>query len=140
MFQPASSAELIRSIQKDTFFIQNIRTRLLDICSELYGPRSHKYESFIDLSSKFCYFTCTTLCNGQTLGEEFCSIIPIIAPILPFNLFSRGKNSPSLFLSLRKPGLFRKFALLSFSILLPFYFNNLRKHGRHVPIDQSMSS
>eukprot|EP01084_Bolivina_argentea_P140398 246819_1 len=122
IFQEASSAELIRSSQKDAFFMQTIRSQLLDILSEIFGPYSARYEHEIDLIAKLLYFIPTTLLANATLGEEYCSIKPI-SNEYPFKL--------------RTPSILRRSLFVLCSVGIPYLYHKLRKTGRTQRIDDS---
>ena len=115
LFQEASAAELIRASQKDAFFMQTIRSKLLDILSEIFGPYSARYEHEIDLMAKLLYFIPTTLFSTSTLGEEYCSIKPV-SNGYPFKLST--------------PSILRRILLVICSVGIPYIYNKIRKTGR----------
>ena len=119
LFIPASAAELIRSAQKDAFFMQTIRSKLLDIVSEIFGPYSARYEHEIDLTAKLLYFAPTALLSNATLGEEYCSIKAI----------SNG-NTPSIL---------RRLSLIICAVGVPYFYNKIKKTGRTQFIRESWS-
>eukprot|EP01084_Bolivina_argentea_P137449 242057_1 len=125
MFQEASAAELIRASQKDEFFMQSIRSQLLDILSEIFGSYSVRYENEIDLMAKLLYFIPTTLFNNATLGEEYCSIKPITNGY-PFKLCT--------------PSILRRILLITVSVCVPYLYNKIRKTGRTQRINESWSN
>ena len=124
LFQEASAAELIRASQKDAFFMETIRTQLLDILSEIFGPYSARYEHEIDLMAKLLYFIPTTLLSTCTLGEEYCSI-KSVSNEYPFKLST--------------PSILRRTCLIICAVGVPYFYNKIRKTGRSQHIRENWS-
>lgn len=111
-----------------------IRSRLMDIFSEIFGNYSARYEYEINLLSKLCYYVPTMIFpssgnNCLTLGEEYCSIVPII------NQNSSSGNNTRLL----RPGWLRRVLLLFSSVMIPYIINKIRKHGRTRFIHSNLS-
>ncbi|XP_033642254.1 peroxisome biogenesis factor 10-like [Asterias rubens] len=78
MFQPASQPEIIRSNQKDQFYVDFLRNSLADICQSLAGPRVWaRWRKELDVLGEVLYFGLTTVAGYQTLGEEYVSILQV---------------------------------------------------------------
>eukprot|EP00347_Sterkiella_histriomuscorum_P019496 403341406 len=68
----------MRSYQRDEEYKQLIRFMLLESLETLINYRTiAKYDSEIKMGSDFVYYLLTYLIGKQTLGEEYCSILPI---------------------------------------------------------------
>ncbi|CAG5124955.1 unnamed protein product [Candidula unifasciata] len=76
MFQPAGSAEIIRSHQKDDNFLNTLRSATTDVFQRIAGPRSWiQWRRHVDIVAELAYFFLTTLSELQTVGEEYVNII-----------------------------------------------------------------
>lgn len=75
MFRPGH-AEIIRSAQKDSEFLQRLSTELKTGCQYLKGDlwwlRWHRH---LDGLITYLYFMMTTLDGSQTLGEEYAGLV-----------------------------------------------------------------
>ncbi|XP_063421535.1 peroxisome assembly protein 10-B-like [Mytilus trossulus] len=78
MFKKSGHAEIIRSHQKDEFYIGYLKSQITDISQALLGPRNWiKWRKELDLFADLGYFTLTTFAGFQTIGEEYVNIIQV---------------------------------------------------------------
>lgn len=102
--------EIMRSYQRDEEYKQLLRFLIIESLETMIHYRTlSKYDSEIRLTSDFIYYLLTTLIGKQTLGEEYCSIIPIYKNTLEF------------------PSPIRRLVNVLFKILGPYYLNRLLK-------------
>lgn len=81
--------QIIRSQQKDEYYILIIREELQDIIKQLIGIRYWiKWQKTIHAFNTFIYYLLTTTAGNQTLGEEYCHLIQIYDKTVP-NFFRR---------------------------------------------------
>ncbi|KAI4168993.1 MAG: hypothetical protein LQ343_006024 [Gyalolechia ehrenbergii] len=74
----ATSPDIIRSNQKDTFFTSRLTTDLSAILRRLYGQRfTQTHSSEIATFSELLYLGLTTFIGNRTLGEEYCDIVQV---------------------------------------------------------------
>lgn len=77
-FESAGRAEILRSSQKDQFYISQLRSRIADVFQSWAGARAWiKWRSELDLLTDCLYFGLTTLSGLQTLGEEYVNILQV---------------------------------------------------------------
>lgn len=78
MFKAAGHAEIIRSHQKDEYYINFLKSHIADISQVLFGPRHWiKWRKELSLLADFGYFGLTTLGGFQTIGEEYVNIVQV---------------------------------------------------------------
>lgn len=78
MFARAGQPELIRSNQKDVYYIGFLRESVGHIFRNFLGPFSWiKWKTELELLADFLYFGLTTISGFQTLGEEYCNIVQV---------------------------------------------------------------
>lgn len=78
MFAPAGQPELVRSNQKDVYYLGFLREGIGQIFRNVRGPFSWiKWKTELDLFADICYFGLTTISGYQTLGEEYCNIVQV---------------------------------------------------------------
>lgn len=78
MFAPAGQPELVRSNQKDVYYLGFLREGIAQIYRSVRGPFSWiKWKTELDLLADICYFGLTTISGFQTLGEEYCNIVQV---------------------------------------------------------------
>lgn len=71
----ATSPDIIRSNQKDTYFQSILLENLSTILRRLYGSRfAHKWDSEARTFTELLYLGLTTFIGNRTLGEEYCDI------------------------------------------------------------------
>lgn len=74
----ASSPDIIRSNQKDTYFHSLLHSQLSTILRRLYGVRfTHTYDNEARTFSELLYLSLTTFVGNRTLGEEYCDIVQV---------------------------------------------------------------
>lgn len=74
----AGEAELVRSNQKDIFYLQYLKDNVAEIAQDWIGARLWmKWRHELDISASLGYFGLTTLAGYQTLGEEYVNIIQV---------------------------------------------------------------
>ncbi|XP_002738322.1 peroxisome assembly protein 10-B-like [Saccoglossus kowalevskii] len=78
IFRPSGPAEIVRSNQKDGFYISYMRGSLANIFQTFAGARAWmQWRKEIDVSADLAYFLLTTVAGYQTLGEEYCNIVQV---------------------------------------------------------------
>uniref|UniRef100_A0A6P8JCX5 RING-type E3 ubiquitin transferase n=1 Tax=Actinia tenebrosa TaxID=6105 RepID=A0A6P8JCX5_ACTTE len=78
MFKGAGQPELIRSNQKDIYYLTSLRENFGQLFRDFFGVHSWmKYKDEIEVFAEVCYFGLTTLSGFQTLGEEYCNIVQV---------------------------------------------------------------
>ncbi|KAK3758105.1 hypothetical protein RRG08_006680 [Elysia crispata] len=76
MFQPAGTAEIIRSHQKDDSFLNSLRTTVAELAQRIAGPRIWiQWRRTLDVCADVIYLLLTTCSDLQTVGEEYVNII-----------------------------------------------------------------
>ncbi|XP_058126817.1 peroxisome biogenesis factor 10 [Anopheles ziemanni] len=75
----AGQAEIIRSVQKDQEYIENIRSSLSEMLLLLSHRQWFKYNAACKLIAEIMYHHYAILNNLQTLGEEYTGIIQVDA-------------------------------------------------------------
>ncbi|XP_042865998.1 peroxisome biogenesis factor 10-like [Penaeus japonicus] len=77
-FQQAGAAEVLRAAQKDESFLNHLKSCLSDIVQRSFGTRVwldiHKY---VEVLCELTYYSLTTLCLRQTLGEEYTGVLQV---------------------------------------------------------------
>ncbi|KAL9969831.1 hypothetical protein ACROYT_G022097 [Oculina patagonica] len=78
MFSRAGQPELVRSNQKDVYYLGFLREGVGQIYRNFRGPFSWiKWKAELELLADICYFGLTTISGFQTLGEEYCNIVQV---------------------------------------------------------------
>ncbi|XP_052830128.1 peroxisome biogenesis factor 10 isoform X3 [Octopus bimaculoides] len=78
MFRRAGQAEILRSNQKDEFYISYLRSALSETFQSVVGMRSWiHFRKELEVFADFTYFLLTTAAGFQTLGEEYVNIIQV---------------------------------------------------------------
>ncbi|CAH3173552.1 unnamed protein product [Porites lobata] len=78
MFARAGQPELVRSNQKDVYYLGFLREGIGQIYRNFQGPFSWiKWKAELELLADICYFGLTTTSGFQTLGEEYCNIVQV---------------------------------------------------------------
>ena len=71
----ASSPDIIRSNQKDTYISSQLHTQLSSLLRRFYGSRfTHNYDTEARTLTELLYLGLTTLIGNRTLGEEYCDL------------------------------------------------------------------
>jgi len=77
-FPYASQSSIVRSVQFDEYYQDYLVNETKNLFKQIFGTRKFiKYENKITLISRFLYYILTSILGNQTLGEEYCEIIPI---------------------------------------------------------------
>ncbi|GAB1603765.1 peroxisome biogenesis factor 10-like [Argonauta hians] len=78
MFRPAGQAEILRSKEKDEFYMSKLRYSLSDNFQNIFGMRRWiSFRKELEVLADFGYFLLTTAAGFQTLGEEYVNIVPV---------------------------------------------------------------
>lgn len=78
MFARAGQPELVRSNQKDVYYLGFLREGVGQIYRNIRGPFSWiKLKAELELLADICYFGITTINGFQTLGEEYCNVVQV---------------------------------------------------------------
>lgn len=76
MFPYATAPNILRSVQKDEYYIDHLRKQLNAVVIGLVGTRTQmKWNQSIKYLSDILYYMTTTLVEKQTLGEEYSDIV-----------------------------------------------------------------
>ncbi|XP_052223707.1 peroxisome biogenesis factor 10-like isoform X6 [Dreissena polymorpha] len=126
MFKVAGKAEIIRSQQKDEYYLTYLRKMSADVVHSLLGARAWiTWRRELDLAADLGYFCLTTLSGFQTIGEEYVNIIQVD---------SSRRHVPSIL---------RRLTMVLFHVLIPYTVRKgldwlerrLQSHGlQEVPI------
>jgi len=74
----ATSPDIIRAHQKDTFFQSVLHDHLSDILRNVRGARFiHLFGNETRTAADLIYFALTTLIGNRTLGEEYCDVVQV---------------------------------------------------------------
>lgn len=77
-FPYASQSSIVRSVQFDEYYQDYLTNETKNLFKQIFGTRKFiKYENNITLICRFLYYILTSIMGNQTLGEEYCEIIPI---------------------------------------------------------------
>lgn len=91
---PAGAPELVRSNQKDRFYINRITAFLADISRQVLPLRLWlKWQRELQLLAELGYYGLTTVIDNQTLGEEYTNTIQVRTQSSP-DSFSRPLYTP----------------------------------------------
>ena len=79
ILSPASTAELVRSNQKDRYYSSHLGTLTADIIDP-YIPRKYwlRWQREIQLVGELMYYGLTTIRGNQTLGEEYTNTVQVV--------------------------------------------------------------
>ena len=100
----AKSPEILRSYQRDLECKQFFRFALVEFLESIMNYKKvREYQMELRSLADFIYLWMTTLRGRQTLGEEYCSIIP-----------AYGRNGEF-------PSPLRRLAYVLGSVFLPYY-------------------
>ncbi|ESP04252.1 hypothetical protein LOTGIDRAFT_237439 [Lottia gigantea] len=78
MFKAAGTPEILRSHQKDDYYLTYLRTSIAETFQLLAGARKWiKWRRELDVMSDLGYFLLTTLSGNQTIGEEYVNIVQV---------------------------------------------------------------
>ena len=73
---PAGAPELVKSNQKDIYYVSNTSHLVSEITKRLISPASWiRYQNEMQLIAELMYFGFTTLYGNQTIGEEYCNSV-----------------------------------------------------------------
>lgn len=113
-FPFATAPDIIRAHQKDAYFQGVLTTQVVDLHRRLLGARSsHAWANESRTAADLLYLCLTTLLGNRTLGEEYCDLIQVEAPL-------RSSNGGP-----RLPSLHRRSSYITLSILLPYLFSRI---------------
>ncbi|XP_074654400.1 peroxisome biogenesis factor 10-like [Tubulanus polymorphus] len=74
--QEASPSQIIRSHQKDTYYINYLKSSISDIAQSVLGQSSLlRWRNEIAIVADLAYFGLTTFSGFQTLGEEYVNLL-----------------------------------------------------------------
>ncbi|KAK4042412.1 Pex12 amino terminal region-domain-containing protein [Parachaetomium inaequale] len=80
----AAAPDIIRAQQKDAYFQGVLTNQLSDLHRRLRGARSaHAWAAETRTFADALYLCLTTLLGNRTLGEEYCDLVQVEAPIPP---------------------------------------------------------
>ena len=78
-FPAAGVAEILRSAQKDEVYAEHLGRDVSELSLEILGPRTWlHWKAHIEATAAFAYLSVTTLCDYQTLGEEYAGLLQVI--------------------------------------------------------------
>lgn len=76
MFPWAGQPDIVRARIKDRYHVRQLTDTFEDIAGSLLGSASSFFVPEVEALAKACYFGLTTLGDKQTLGEEYCELLP----------------------------------------------------------------
>ncbi|PIA17030.1 hypothetical protein COEREDRAFT_80748, partial [Coemansia reversa NRRL 1564] len=80
-FPFAGQPDIVRATQKDLFYEQRLRQQMAELIQERWGTRRYtQHREAIDACCSALYHGLTTLAGSQTLGEEYCGTLQMVAP------------------------------------------------------------
>ncbi|XP_052790775.1 peroxisome biogenesis factor 10-like isoform X2 [Mya arenaria] len=78
MFKAAGKAEIVRSHQKDEYYLTYLRNLTADVIHNTLGPRVWiAWRKEVDLLADLGYFLLTSFSGFQTIGEEYVNIVQV---------------------------------------------------------------
>ena len=78
-FTDAGASELVRSNQKDRFYLKHVQSHLIEISRHLLPLRQWVgWQRELQLASELIYYGVTTAWGNQTLGEEYCNTVQVV--------------------------------------------------------------
>ena len=78
MFSAASQPDIVRSSQKDVFYLNQFRAQTTEILGKLLGARfALHYQPEMKLAAEVLYYGLSTLAGNLTFGEEYCDLVPV---------------------------------------------------------------
>ena len=81
-FPAAGVAEILRSAQKDEVYSEELGKDISELSLEVLGPRIWlRWKAYLEATAAFAYLSATTLCDYQTLGEEYAGLLQVIIDI-----------------------------------------------------------
>lgn len=109
-FSNSKQPEILRAYQRDDEYKLTLRFLLIESLETIINYRTlSKYDSEIKMLSDFIYYLLTTLRGKLTLGEEYCSIIPV------------SKNTD------RFPSVIKRLSYCLINIIGPYIVNKIFK-------------
>lgn len=119
---PGHQAEIIRSNQKDEYYLSYLRASLSDVIHTWLGPRLWmSWQREVDVAADLLYFGLTTLGGYQTLGEEYVSLI---------------QTDPT---RRQVPTLLRRMLMVGLQVFSPYILQSLLTRAeRHLRLNQSL--
>eukprot|EP00667_Euglena_gracilis_P016551 EG_transcript_17328 len=103
--QYAAAPYLLQAAQKDAYHTAGLLEQVKEALQPLLGNvRVNVHDAELRLFSDVLYFACTTLKGIQTLGEEFCDLVPVHGGAIP----SRGWRALQVLLQIVGPYLCRR--------------------------------
>ncbi|KAJ5577901.1 uncharacterized protein N7459_006865 [Penicillium hispanicum] len=86
----ATSPDIIRAHEKDTFMTSGLVQQSQSIIRSLRGARfAHSHADAIKHLTELLYFSLTTAVGNRTLGEEYCDLVQLEDDTLRLPVFSR---------------------------------------------------
>jgi len=68
--------EILRSAQKDTYYVTELRDNVWSVLVDVFGPRIlNNWEKWTEPCARFLYYLLTSLSDYQTLGEEYAGLV-----------------------------------------------------------------
>mmetsp|Transcript_37124 Transcript_37124/g.60251 ORF Transcript_37124/g.60251 Transcript_37124/m.60251 type:complete len:376 (-) Transcript_37124:218-1345(-) len=116
-FEQAPQAHILRSLQKDQYYLSYLHQRLDKLSADILGRHAARVEDEVRMVAYCCYFGLTTLLGKQTLGEEYCDIMQIDG-------------------SRRPPSSMRRLCLVALQCLTPYMFRRISSEIRMLPADE----
>ncbi|XP_070564134.1 peroxisome assembly protein 10-A-like [Ptychodera flava] len=78
LFKAAGPPEIIRSNQKDWYYLNYLRGSIADIFQSVAGAGTWiHWRRELDIAADLAYFALTTIAGYQSLGEEYCNIVQV---------------------------------------------------------------
>lgn len=77
VFPASGQPEMVRSLEKDSFYVGRLRDDLQELASSILGNRGAVLQQEISVLAELAYFLLTTGTGARSLGEEYCDIMQI---------------------------------------------------------------
>ena len=102
--------EILRSAQKDETILNQMSGEFSrDFWLKILGPKTWlKYNQWIEAFNHFVYFTCTTLSDLQTPGEEYTGLVQVVQ-----DYSTRRPKLPS-----------KNYVKHTYTVVFQYYFNS----------------
>jgi peroxin-10 len=123
-FPPARQPDIVLCEQKDVYYCTQIREQLTDVIESTMGARVASYfaPEIRFLAAAF-YYTLTTFNGLQTMGEEYCDILPVVQ--------GRASSVPM--------SMSHRIQLLIYRVILPYVAVRFRSRPRTRQVRQQQA-
>nr|WKY18078.1 PEX10 [Schizochytrium sp.] len=118
-FERAGQPDMVLAAQKDAYYRQKVREKFLGGFDVILQPyQSVAVMPEVKLLAELAYFALTTGRGRQTLGEEYCDVLPVVVQ-------KQGGRREAW----AAPGKLHKLALLFFGVIAPYLVKRIESGG-----------